>query len=131
MNMILKATIGALICVVFGVVLARSNKESAILLSIAGCCMLLVTMLYYLTPIMDFVQRLKILGNLDSDVLGVLLKAVGIALIGEVVSLICTDAGNGALGKLLQMLVAAVILWLSIPLLHKLIDLIENILGSL
>jgi hypothetical protein len=44
--------------------------------------------------------------------------------------LICTDAGNGALGKALQLLTGAVILWLSIPLIQALIELLSEMLGE-
>ena len=42
----------------------------------------------------------------------------------------CTDAGNGALGKALQLLTGAVILWLSIPLIQALIELLSEMLGE-
>ena len=71
------------------------------------------------------------MGQLESDTLTILLKAVGIGLVTEVTCLICTDAGNAALGKTLQFLSCAVILWLSIPLLNELLELIDNILGAI
>ena len=46
-------------------------------------------------------------------------------------SLICSDAGNSALGKTLQILGAVAVLWLSIPLINSLIALLEQILGDI
>jgi hypothetical protein len=52
-------------------------------------------------------------------------------LIGELAGLICSDAGNAALAKSIQILTTAVILWLSIPLFESLLDLVQAILGEL
>jgi hypothetical protein len=46
-------------------------------------------------------------------------------------TLICTDAGNTALAKTVQILTTAMILWLSIPLFESLLDLVQAILGEL
>ena len=80
--------------------------------------------------ILLFVNDLKILGKIDASFLAILLKAVGIGLIAEITSLICTDAGNAALGKAVQILATCGILWLSIPLFTSLIDLLNKILGE-
>ena len=45
--------------------------------------------------------------------------------------MICEDSGNGALGKALQFLASAVILYLSLPLLSKLLDIVEGMLDNL
>lgn len=63
--------------------------------------------------------------------LGILLKAVGIGLVSEIAGLVCTDAGNGSLGKTLQMLGSAVILYLSLPIFTAMLELIREILREL
>ena len=52
-------------------------------------------------------------------------------MIGDVAGLICADAGNAAMGKGLQFMAVAVILWLSLPMMNALLELIEGILGNL
>ena len=61
----------------------------------------------------------------------ILLKAVGEGLVSEVGALLCTDSGNGSLGKLLQLLGSAVVLWLSLPLFTMLLELIQELLGGI
>ena len=56
---------------------------------------------------------------------------VGIYIISEIAALICTDAGNAALGKTLQFLSTALILYMSLPMFSQLLSLIESILGEL
>lgn len=130
MELLLKSAVGALIATVLGLVLGKYSKESAILLSIAACCMIAVSVVRYLEPSLDFIEKLQTLGAMDYNILEILLKSTGIAILSEIVVLICNDAGNSALGKTLQLLATSVILWLSLPLLNTLITLIENILMS-
>ena len=84
----------------------------------------------FLEPVLDFWKQLQQVGQLDETWLTILMKVVGIGLIAEVASLVCADAGNGSLGKAIQILAAAVILWLSIPLLEGLLELVQRILGE-
>ena len=72
-------------------------------------------------------NRLSDLGQINDQMLRIIFKTVGVALLAEISELICVDAGNATLGKSLQVLSTAVILWLSVPLLNELIDLIETI----
>ena len=58
-------------------------------------------------------------------------KWVAVELLAEFSNLICIDCGNSAIGKMVQMLGSAVILWLSIPLLNSFLSLIENIMVTL
>ena len=130
MELLLKSVAGALIATLLCLVLAKHNKESAIIISIVACCMIAGSVVSYLKPTVDFIHKLQTLGTMDSDVLEILLKSTGIAILSEITSLICSDAGNSALGKTLQLLATTVILWLSLPLLNTLMDLIENIVLS-
>lgn len=79
---------------------------------------------------MMLIETLKDTAQLDSDLFQTILKAVGIGLIGELASLICADSGNAALGKTVEILTAGVILWLSIPLMTALLELVQQMVGS-
>lgn len=131
MNVFLKAIAVAIITIVLYQLVAKQNKDISILIAIAGCCGILLAAIYYFNPIIEFVNRLQINGGLDNDLLRVVLKAVGIGLISEITSLICSDSGNASLGKALQVLSIAIILWLSIPVFNQLLDLIDEILGTI
>lgn len=111
-------------------VLGNQSRDIALVLTVAACCFAGALALSYLQPVVDFIMRLKAVSNISPEVLQILLKAVGIGFVGEIACLICMDSGHGALAKGLQMLTSAVILWLSIPLLDKLLELIQGILGE-
>ena len=85
----------------------------------------------YLEPVLDFLRELEAIGDLQADMLGILLKAVGIGIVAEIAGMICCDAGNASLGKTVQLLGSAVILYLSIPVFSALLELIQTILGEL
>lgn len=131
MNIFLKAASGVLIAVVMALILMKQGKDLSILLIITVCSMIVITAATFLQPVKELLDRLQTVGNLKSDTLSVMLKAVGIGLVADVTGLICTDAGNAAMGKTLQFLASAVILWLSIPLINELIELLDSILGGI
>lgn len=129
-DIFIKSVAGVFIAVVIGLLLARQGKDIAILLTIAVCSLVIAAALMYLRPIVDFIYELQNIGRLDSQIVKILLKAVGVALIAEMANLICTDAGNASLGKALQIAAICTILWISIPLLNELMELIESVLGA-
>ncbi len=121
---------GVLVAVVLILMLYQKGKDIALVLSVIMCCTVLLTALFYLRPVVDFVRQLQDMGKLDGDTMRIMLKAVGIGLTGEIAALICADAGNGALGKTVQIMASAVILWLSLPLMQGLMDMIQRIMGE-
>lgn len=128
MDTFIKATAGTLVTVIIYLVLSKQGKDLSILLTAAVCCMIAVAALEYIKPVTAFVDRLQNFSNFDTQMLQIILRAVGIGLLTEFTSLICADAGNATLGKTLQLLATGVILWLSLPLFTQLIDTIEGIL---
>jgi stage III sporulation protein AD len=130
MDIFFQATAAVLLTVILYLTLNGQNKELALLLTLAVCCLVIIVAGRFIQPVVVFLEELQKAGQLDNSYLSVLLKVVGIAFLTEVASLVCTDAGNGTLGKTLQMLGTCVILWLSIPLLDALLALIQDILGE-
>jgi len=130
MDTFLQVTAGVLLAVVLGLMLGKQSKDMASLLTLAVLCMVIAAVATFLQPVLAFVEKLQQVGKLDSDVLRIVFKAVGVGVIGEIAATICADSGNGALGKGIQMLSVAVILWLSLPLMQSLLDMITSILGD-
>lgn len=131
MEQFLQATAAVLLAVILFLVLNGQSKELSLVLTLAVCCGVIVVAARFVQPVMDFLEDLQKIGQLDYTYLGTLLKVVGVGFISEVAALVCGDAGNATLGKTLQMLSACVIMWLSLPLLSSLIELIQDILGGI
>ena len=120
----------ALLSVVLIVMLGKQDKDWALLLAILGCCMIVAVGLSYLEPVLSYLRQLRDMTGLDPELFDRVLKAVGIALIAEVTALVCVDAGNSAMGKAIQISAVFVILWLSIPLLNGMLELVRELLGG-
>lgn len=125
-----QAAAGVMVAVVLWIVLSQRGKDYALILSIGVCSLVLLVMGRYLEPVLDLISHLQQVGNIQNQWMSIMLKAVGIGLVVEIGGVICTDAGNTALGKTLQILGTVAILWLSIPLLTGLMELLEQVLGE-
>ena len=130
MNIFVKASALALIVSVLYQMVSGRNKEIGTLLLVLGSCVILITAVSYIEPVFAFIRKLQTLGKLNNEMLEILLKSVGIGLLAEISVLVCNDMGNTSMGKTLQILATAAILWLSLPMLNSLLDLIGNLLGE-
>ena len=128
MDIFIKSVAGTFVALILYLILAKHGKDISTLLTAAVCCMLAIAAISYIQPVIAFIERLQQITKLDSEMLQIILRTVGIGLLAEITSLICSDVGNAALGRSLQLLAGGVVLWLSLPLFTKLIDLIEEIL---
>lgn len=131
MEFYLKGVAAVLLAAVLGLTLANRSKEYGIMLTIAVCCMVLILALFYLDPVLAFLQELEALAGLDQGILPILLKVTGIGLVGEIAALVCSDSGNSSLGKAVQVLGSGTILWMAIPIFRSLVELLQQILGEL
>ena len=131
MDTFLKICAFVMIAVILGLILSNQRKDIAFLLILTAGVMLGTLVISYLRPLLDFFRTLRDMGGLDNVLLSTMLKCVGIGFVGDITSSVCNDAGNGALGKLLQTLATVLILGLSIPLFERLLSLIEEILGTI
>lgn len=126
-----KATAAVLITVFLSLAIGKQEKDISVLLAMVVSCMSAMIAISYLIPVLDFLRELEAVGNLQNGMLSILLKAVGIGLVAELARLICEDAGCGSLGKSLQLLGSATILYLSVPVFRTLLTLLQDILGEL
>lgn len=131
MEQYFQAVAAVLLAVILVLVLRNGNRGIGELLSLLVCGMVITLAVGYIQPIVEFIQTVQNFAALDSGMLKILLKAVGISVTAEIAALLCDDSGSSAMGKTLQFLATAVIMCLSIPMLTELLELIEGILGGL
>ena len=129
MELYWKTTAAVLLAVVMILMLGR--QDMGMLLALVVCAMAAIAALDYLEPVRELLKTLERMGNLDGDMIRILLKAVGIGLLTEISAMVCADSGKGSLGKMLQLLGTAAVLWMSIPLFTALLELIQEILNWL
>jgi stage III sporulation protein AD len=129
MELYFKGAAGILLAAVLGLALQKQEKDLSAVLTAAVIAMAAVLMLRLLEPVLELLRQLEQVGNLRSDALELLLKAAGIGLTAEVAGLVCADAGNAALAKMLRLLGTAAILCLSVPMFTALLECITEMVG--
>ncbi len=131
MDLFFKICGAVLLISVICLLIEKREKDLTLVLSICTCCCVGICLVSFLQPVLQFVHSLRAVATIDEEVLRIVFKVVAIGLIAEISTLICQDAGKSALGKMLQASATAVILWLSLPLFTRLMDLIRQIMGGL
>lgn len=131
MHVFLKTIAGVLTAVILWLIIPKDNKGLSTILTLVVCLMVFSVSAYFLQPIIEFIHKLELLGNIDEALLSIILKVVGIGLLTEISVAICKDSGNESMGKSLGILSAVIVIWLSIPVFERLITLLDEILGSI
>lgn len=126
----LRFATAALMGLILTLVVGRQSKDLSLLLSLAVCVLLCLGAMEFLEPVTEFLAELRKLGELDSEAVSILLKCAGIGMLSELAGLLCADAGEGAMGKALQLCSNAAILWLSLPLLRQILTMIGEVLAK-
>ena len=109
--------------------LKKQEKDLAVLLTVGVIAMAAAAALQLLKPVQALLEELRALGNLKQESLTLLFTAAGLGLSAELGSLVCADAGNEALAKLIRFLGSAAIVCLSVPMFTALMDCIVEMVG--
>ena len=126
-----QAAAAVLLAVILMLCLKKSQTGIGEMISIFVCGVLAILAISYLKPVIEFIQSIQRLNMMDNQLLKTVFKVVGICVIAEIVELICIDSGNSAMGKALQLLSSAVVVWLAIPLMTSFLELIEGVLKGI
>ena len=117
-----------LIGLILALVLGKQSMEMGLRLTLAVCVLVSIAALGFLEPVTALLRELDRLGQLDGQALSILIKCAGIGILSELAGLLCADAGEGAMGKALSLLSNAAMLWLSLPLIEQLLNMIGEVL---
>lgn len=120
-----------LIGLILMLVLGKQARDLSTLLSLAVCVLVGIGAMEFWEPVTDLLQELCRLGQLDDGAVSILLKCAGIGIVSELAGLICADAGEAALAKVLQICSNAAMLWLSLPLFQQIVDMIGEVLAKI
>lgn len=130
MDTVLRTIAGVMLALILGITLSKQGKDMTVVLTVAVCCMVVTVAISFLDPVVDFFSLLRSVGDLDRDIMGIILKCTGISLIAEIAGLICSDSGFGAMGKAIKILAVAAVLWLSLPLMTSLVEMLQSVMGE-
>lgn len=131
MDIFWKSVAAALITAILCLVLGKQSKEWAVLLTLFVSAMIVITAMQYLGQVMAFLDRLQELIGIEEELLSILLRSVGISIVGELAQGICTDSGNSSLAKVIRLMTVILVLWMSLPLLEQLLQLVGDVLEGI
>ena len=126
-----KTTALVLLTVILSLSLDKTERDISAVMGIVAICIAACAAVTILNPVLNYLVELQRLFHLPDDLISILLKAVGIALVAELSATICADAGNASLGKMLQILGGAAVLTLSVPMFRTLMTIIKEMIGGL
>ena len=126
-----KTTALVLLTVILSLSLDKTERDISAVMGIVALCVAACAAVTILEPVLNYLVELQRLFHLPDDLISILLKAVGIALVAELSASICADAGNASLGKMLQILGGAAVLTLSVPMFRTLMTIIKEMIGGL
>lgn len=109
----------ALCAVLFAALVQKTNKEYALLISLGTAAVLLLFLLERAGPVLQQVEDLAASGPLEGEAVGLMLRAVGITVVGQVVARLCKDAGESALAYTVELAARAAVLAAALPALGR------------
>lgn len=117
----------ALCAVLFAALVQKTNKEYALLISLGTAAVLLLFLLERAGPVLQQVEDLAASGPLEGEAVGLMLRAVGITVVGQVVARLCKDAGESALAYTVELAARAAVLAAALPTLGRLLKYLGEI----
>ena len=130
MEVFLQAAVLAIVTVVLTAMLKKTNRELALLLSLAACVLLGVFLMRLAEPVVDFMSKLRNLAGLDKALMTPMLKTIGIGILTQLSATICADAGENAIAKRVEVCGGVLALYVALPLMEAVIDMVEQMSGG-
>lgn len=118
-----------LVTAVLAVLIRKHRPELALLLSTAAGALLFILVLGKVGAVIDVLRDLAVRANINLLYLGVVLKIVGIAYIGDFGAQLCRDAGEGALAAKIEFAAKVLILVLAVPIILAVVESLFKVLS--
>lgn len=130
MEMAVKIAAMAMVTAVLCVLLRENGRVQAVLLSLAVCVGILVIGVQAISPIWSVLEQMQRLSGLEHEITAPLLKVAGIGLLTQAAAGVCTDVGESALVKAVEVTGSILALYAALPLLSAVLVMLEKLLGG-
>lgn len=117
-----------LIGLVIIIIVKQYRPEFAIYISIICGVLILIFVMDKLNNILNLIKSVVDKTNINSSFITILLKITGIAFLAEFAVSVCKDAGEGAIASKIEIGSKIIIIFISIPIISNLLQLIIKIL---
>lgn len=119
--------IAVLTCVA-SLIVKQVKPDFANLVSLAGGVVILLLLINYISNILDVFRDLIDKANLSPTLFSSILKIIGIGYLTEFTANLCQDTGNSSLASKVGLAGKIIILFLALPIITNLLDVIMGIL---
>ena len=127
---IVKIAMIGLAGVMLALMLRQQKSEYALYISLAAAVLILVFSAGRLAAVMETIQRIEAYIRIDSAMVKILVKMIGITYVAEFATGICRDAGFGAIGNQIEMFARLSLMAVSVPVLLALLETVEGLFGA-
>lgn len=121
----------AIVSAVLCVLIRENQKPVSILLSLFGCIGLILIGFAFFEPVIAVLDKLADLSGVEDEIVAPMLKVAGVGLLTQISAGICTDAGEGALAKSVELVGTVLAMYASLPLILAVLELVEKMMGGL
>lgn len=128
--MVLQAIAAATVCSVLAVCVKGRSPELALALSAVCCVGIGLVLVQLAAPILEFVKAMQSFTGLQDALLRPVWKTVGVCLLSQIAAAFCSDAGEQALAKMVELCGSVLCLYLSLPLLQAVYEMIQTMAGG-
>ncbi|MBO2527052.1 MAG: stage III sporulation protein AD [Clostridiales bacterium] len=130
MTGLLQATVIGIVTVLLTAMLKKNSHELALLLTLAACVLIGLLLVQLAEPVIEFLAKLRNIAGLDKTLTEPMLKTIGIGLITQIGATVCSDAGENAVARLIEVCGGILALYISLPLMEAVLSLIDTMSGG-
>lgn len=127
MELLIKVAAAAVIGSVLVLVIRKNNQELALLLTVALSILVLTLAADALSAVVDFIERLSSAADLQSGVVGIVIKTVGIAILTKISADLCRDSGQAGVASAVELTGSAAALYIALPLMETVLKMVEEL----
>ncbi|MGM9567734.1 MAG: stage III sporulation protein AD [Clostridia bacterium] len=128
MEIIISFVVLSLVTAVISLYLKDSGfATAAILVALCGGILILLKLIPYFAEIFRTVEEIASVSGLKTDYVGLVIKVVGIAYIGEFAGELCRDVGEGSLAGKVDLGTKVVIMVMAMPLLETILSTVMDV----
>ena len=117
-----------LIALVIIIIVKQYRPEFAIYVSLVAGILILFFIMDKLTSVIDLIKSVADKSYINSSFIALLLKITGIAFLAEFAVSVCKDSGEGAIASKIEIGSKVIIIFLSIPIISNLLEIVLKIL---
>ena len=117
-----------LLALILIVVIKQYRPEFAIYISIIAGIIIFFFAMDKLTNIINLLKDICNQAGVNNKYLGILIKMTGIAVLAEFAISICKDAGESSLASKVELGSKAIVISMSIPIIHNLLEIILDLI---